>query len=218
MTMKIQAQRLCKKFNALTKEEREFTQGVILYHRQQHYLSQKHKDRLSYYSIEDSIQTFAARELSKHPHFIGNGAFSAVFNHPSDLNKVIKIQISQDDESARFYELACKLDEPNFIKVHTMDHCLGHNVFVLERVRALSSKHTAAILKCEYEEWRTAHRLDYLADYCTSEDDAFRYYIRAALRVRNRIGKYFKNFALDLHPGNWGLRNDGTLVVLDPIC
>ena len=216
--MKIQAHRLCKKFNSLTKEEREFTQGIILYHRQQHYMSQKHRKCLQPYSIEDSIQTFAAGTLSKHPYFIGNGAYSAVFNHPSDLNKVIKIQISQDDESARFYELACKLDDPNFIKVHAMDHCLGHNVFVLERVQKLSPRHEEAIRECEHEEWRTAHRFDYLTDYCTHEDDVFGYCIRTALRVRNRICKYFKNFAVDLHPGNWGIRNDGTLVVLDPIC
>ena len=216
--MKIQASRLCKKFNSLTKEEREFTQGVILYHRQWHYLSQKHRECLQHYSIEDSIQTFAAGKLSKHPHFIGNGAFSAVFNHPSDLNKVIKIQISQDDESARFYELACKLDDPNFIKVYAMDHCLGHNVFVLERANAIASRHRAAIMECEYKEWRTKHREDDLVDHCTVEDDDVAYYIRIALRVRNRIHKYFKQFALDLHPGNWGTRNDGTLVVLDPIC
>lgn len=217
MIMKIQAQRLCKKFNALTKEEREFTQDVILYHRQQHYMSQKHRECLQHYSIEDSIRTFAAGKLSKHPHFIGNGAFSAVFNHPSDPNKVIKIQISADDESARFYELACKLNDPNFIKVYAMDHCLGHNVFVLERVQKLSLEQEWAITKCEHEEWCTAHKFDYLTDYCTS-DDAFGYCIRAALRVRNRIYKYFKQFAVDLHPGNWGIRNDGTLVVLDPIC
>lgn len=216
--MKIQAHRLCKNFNSLTKEEREFTQGVILYHRQQHYMSLKPKGQpLPFYNIEDSIRAFAASELSKHPNFIGNGAYSAVFNHPSDPNKVIKIQISAEDESARFYELACKLNDPNFIKVHTMDHCLGHNVFVLERVQALSQEHKAAILECEHGEWRTEHKFDYLADYYTVED-AFGYCIRTALRVRNRIGKYFKRFALDLHPGNWGLRNDGTLVVLDPIC
>lgn len=217
--MKIQASRLCKKFNSLTKEEREFAQGVILYHRQQHYMSLKPKgEPLPFYNIEDSIQTFAAGKLSKHPHFIGAGAYSAVFQHPSDLNKVIKIQISVDDESARFYELACKLNDPNFIKVHTMDHCLGHNVFVLERVQKLSLTHQEAIRECEHEEWRTEHRLDYLTDYCKVEDDAFGYCVRTALRVRNRISKYFKRFALDLHPGNWGLRNDGTLVVLDPIC
>lgn len=216
--MKIQASRLCKKFNSLTTEEREFAQGVILYHRQQHYMSLKPKGKqLPFYNIEDSIRTFAAGKLSKHPHFIGNGAYSAVFNHPSDPNKVIKIQISADDESARFYEVACKLNDPNFIKVYAMDHCLGHNVFVLERVQALSPAHKAAIKECEHEEWCTEHKFDYLTDHCTVED-AFGYCIRTALRVRNRISKYFKNFALDLHPGNWGLRNDGTLVVLDPIC
>ena len=216
--MKIQASRLCKKWNSLTTEEREFTQGVILYHRQQHYLSQKHKDYLQHYSIEDSIQTFAAGKLSKHPAFIGNGAYSAVFNHPSDPNKVIKIQIGAEDESACFYEVACKLDDPNFIKVYTMDHCLGHNVFVLERVQKLSLEHKKAIQECEQEGWCSEYRLDRLADYCTVEDDAFGYCLRTALRVRNRISKYFKRFALDLHPGNWGLRNDGTLVVTDPIC
>ena len=217
--MKIQANRLCKKFNSLTKEEREFTQDVILYHRQQHYMSVKRKEKkLPFYNIEESIRTFAARELRKHLHFIGNGAFSAVFNHPSDPNKVIKIQISADDNSARFYEVACKLNDPNFIKVHTMDHCLGHNVFVLERVRALSLEHARAIQDCEQEEWCTERRFDYLTDYCMVEDDVYGYCIRTALRVRNRISKYFKKFALDLHPGNWGLRNDGTLVVLDPIC
>lgn len=216
--MKIQAHRLCKKFNALTKEEREFTQDVILYHRQQHYMSQKHRECLQHYSIEDSIQTFAANKLSKHPAFIGNGAFSAVFNHPSDPNKVIKIQISQDDESARFYELACKLNDPNFIKVYAMDHCLGHNVFVLERAKPLSPKHRVALQECECNEWRTEHKCDYLTDICMVEDDIFSHCIRTALRVHNRICKYFKNFAVDLHPGNWGIRNDGTLVVLDPIC
>lgn len=208
--MKIQANRLCKKFNSLTKEEREFTQDVILYHRRVY----REQNSSMYYTVDECIQIFAAKKLRKHPQCIGNGVFSAVFKHPSDPNKVIKIQISQEDESARFYEVACKLDDPNFIKVHTMDHCLGHNVFVLERIQALASHPREAILECEWKWWSTER----LAEYCKIEYDPIAYYIRTALRVRSRICKYFKKFQLDLHTGNWGTRNDGTLVVLDPIC
>ena len=214
--MKIQANRLCKKFNSLTKEEREFAQGVILYHRRVHHEVEFELygfDR--FYTVEHCIQTYAAARLSKHPAFIGNGAFSAVFEHPSDPNKVIKIQISQEDESAQYYEVACKLDDPNFIKVHTMDHCLGHNVFVLERVQQLNAIANDVVSTCGIYNWRNK-RLISIAneDYDSKYPD----YTRAALRTRSRILKYFKKFTLDLHTGNWGLRNDGTLVVLDPIC
>ena len=213
--MKIQANRLCKKFNSLTKEEREFAQGIILYHRRVHHESEIELYKFdTFYTVNNCIQTYAAGRLSKHPAFIGNGAFSAVFKHPSDPNKVIKIQISQEDESAQYYEVACKLNDPNFIKVHTMDHCLGHNVFVLERVSALDEYTRDAISECEWRGWNAKRLMRRFNEgYCQVTP-----YIRAALRVRNRIQKYFKKFTLDLHTGNWGLRNDGTLVVLDPIC
>ena len=103
--MKIQANRLCKKFNSLTQEEREFAQGVILYHRRKHY--ELEKGWRMDYNVSDCIRTYAAGKLQDYPGFLGNGAFSAVFSHPSDPTKVIKVQISQEDVSQHYYEVAC---------------------------------------------------------------------------------------------------------------
>lgn len=151
-----------------------------------------------------------------------SGHFSYVINHPTDQDKIIKVQVKPNDVYPLFVNEVLEGRVRRYVpKFYTTGQILGHNVYIMERVRVLAKVwddkpiEEQRLLLSDLRHMNTAKVQRALnSKHIWRKPITFAYvYIRKALHeLVVQTDSFF-----DMHSHNWGVRKDGTIVCLDPI-
>lgn len=161
---------------------------------------------------------------------LGVGCYSAVMRATNSRNQVIKIGSQVEDPWLDYYyEVIKGMNSPHTPKVHRLykDNDKGYYVVLMEELRPIDFDQHAFVESVRgyaygdqsYEDLKSeAEAMSFIpnAEHFMNFID----YIINRTTVVNRFdgeNEYFdEDRTLDLHRGNWMIRNDGTLVLIDP--
>lgn len=203
---------LVKQTGVFTTAERSAVVDSIMQYRAEATATDWEYDELL--SVESQLQSGCSSSND-------SGHFSYVIDHPTDQDKIIKVQVKPSDAYPLFVNEVLEGRVRRYVpKFYTTGQILGHNVYIMERVKVLGEIWEGPL----YEQCSVLENVRHTTATSLQREVGMYKHLRqpivyAVLLIKRSLAELVVGTGsfFDLHSCNWGVRKDGTIVCLDPI-
>lgn len=203
---------LVKQTGVFTTAERSAVVDSIMQYRAEATATDWEYDELL--SVESQLQSGCSSSND-------SGHFSYVIDHPTDQDKIIKVQVKPTDVYPLFVNEVLEERVRRYVpKFYTTGQILGHNVYIMERVVVLGEVWEGPLYEqCEVLEDVRRTSTENLQREVSMYKHLRQPIVYAVILIKRSLEELVvcTDSFFDLHSNNWGVRKDGTIVCLDPI-